>query len=278
MCRTLEVSASGYYAWCKTPESNRARDNVKLLIDIKAVHEESRKTYGSPRVHAELCSRGIHCGKHRVARLMREEGIQARHKRKFKATTDSSHHLPVHENILDRRFDVEAPDTAWAADLTYIWTDEGWLYLAVVMDLFSRRIIGWSMQERMEKPLVIDALSMALGQRDTSTDILHHSDRGSQYASTDYQKLLEEEGLICSMSRKGNCWDNAVVESFFSTLKREWVQGKRYRSRPEARADIFHYIEIWYNRKRRHSTLGYLSPAEFERKAVEIEMKKAVGA
>lgn len=234
---------------------------------IKAVHQESRKTYGSPRIHAELCSRGIRCGKNRVARLMKLKGIQAGHKNKFKATTDSNHGLPVHGNRLDRCFDVGAPNRSWAADITYIWTREGWLYLAVILDLFSRKIIGWSMQSRLEKGLVIDALLMALGQRKPAGGVLHHSDRGSQYASKEYQALMMEAGLQCSMSRKANCWDNAVVESFFSTLKREWVQGKRYRTRSEARADIFYYIESWYNRKRRHSTLGYLSPAEFELKA-----------
>ena len=267
LCRVLEVSASGYYAWRKEPESSREKEKVKLITHIKAIHEESKKTYGSPRVHAELCSRGIECGENRVARLMREEGIQAKHKKKYKATTDSNHQLPVYENKLNRSFNVAAPNMAWAADLTYIWTAEGWLYLAVVMDLFSRRVIGWSMQETMERKLVIDALTMALGQRKATGEIIHHSDRGSQYASKGYQEMLAQAGITCSMSRKGNCWDNAVVESFFSSLKREWVQDRRYRTRVEARADIFHYIEIWYNRKRRHSTLGYLSPEEFERKA-----------
>lgn len=263
----LEVSTSGYYAWRKQPDSHRKKENVKLAAHIKAIYEESKQTYGSPRVYLELSDRGVRCGKNRVARLMRASGIQAKHKKKYKVTTDSNHQLPVHENKLDRCFAVEAFNTVWAADLTYIWTREGWLYLAVLMDLFSRRIIGWSMQETMATRLVIDALKMGLGQRRPRGEMLHHSDRGSQYASKDYQKLLEENGIVCSMSRKGNCWDNAVVESFFSTLKREWVQGKRYLSRAEARADIFHFIEIWYNRKRRHSTLGYLSPAEFELRA-----------
>jgi transposase InsO family protein len=267
MCRVLGVSASGFYGWKRNPGSSREKENLRLVTHIKAVHKESRKTYGSPRIHAELHSRGIRCGRHRVARLMRQRGIQAKHKRKFKATTDSNHHLPVHENRLNRSFDVESANKSWAADITYIWTREGWLYLAVILDLFSRRIIGWSMQDRLEKQLVIDALLMALGRRQSVAGILHHSDRGSQYASKEYQNLLKEAGISCSMSRKANCWDNAVVESFFSTLKREWVQGKTYRTRTEARADIFYYIETWYNRKRRHSTLGYLSPAEFESKA-----------
>jgi putative transposase len=264
LCRVLEVSASGYYAWRKEPQSCRKRENLRLITHIRAVHEESRKTYGSPRIHAELCDRGMRCGENRVARLMREEGIAAKHKKKHKATTDSNHQLPVAENKLNRSFDVATPNTAWAADLTYIWTAEGWLYLAVILDLFSRKVIGWSMQERMQTRLVGDALRMALGTRKVSGELIHHSDRGSQYASKEYQKMLA--GITCSMSRKGDCWDNAVVESFFSSLKREWVQDKRYATRAEARADIFHYIEVWYNRKRRHSTLGYLSPAEFERK------------
>lgn len=269
MLRVLGVSTSGYYAWKRNPGSTRKNENLRLVTHIKAVHEESGKTYGSPRIHAELCSRGIRCGKNRVARLMKQKGIQSRHKRKFKATTDSNHQLPVYENRLNRSFDVSAPNTSWVADITYIWTREGWLYLAVLLDLFSRRIIGWSMSERMEKQLVIDALLMALGQRRPAVGMLHHSDRGSQYASKEYQALLRDAGISCSMSRKANCWDNAVSESFFSTLKREWVQGKRYRTRSEARGDIFYYIETWYNRKRRHSTLGYLSPAEFELRAAK---------
>jgi len=267
MCRVLGVRPSGYYVWRRNPGGNREKENVRLVTHIKAVHEESKKTYGSPRIHIELCSRGIRCGKNRVARLMRQRGIQARHKRRFKATTDSNHDLPVHDNRLDRSFDVSSPNTTWAADITYIWTREGWLYLAVILDLFSRKIVGWSMSERMEKQLVIDALLMALGRRKPVIGMLHHSDRGSQYASKEYQALLKKAGIGCSMSRKANCWDNAVAESFFSTLKREWVHGKRYRTRSDARADIFYYIETWYNRKRRHSTLGYLSPAEFEWKA-----------
>jgi putative transposase len=197
---------------------------------------------------------------------MRQMGIQAKHKKTFKSTTDSDHRLSVHENRLNRAFDTKAPNTAWAAGLTYIWTREGWLYVAVVLDLFSKRVIGWSMQERMGKEIVADALSMAPRQRKPVERVLHHSDLGGQYASKEYQEILKCAGITCSMSRKGNCWDNAVVEIFFSTLKREWVLGKTYQNRSQARSDLFHYIEDWYNRKRRHSTLGYLSPIEFERK------------
>jgi putative transposase len=267
MCRVLGVSVSGYHAFRRNRGSSRTRENLRLVTHIKAVHEESKRTYGSPRIHAELCSRGIRCGKNRVARLMRQRGIQAKHKRKFKATTDSNHNLPIHDNVLNRSFEAVAPNRSWVADITYIWTREGWLYLAVILDLFGRRIVGWSMNERLEKRLAIDALLMALGQRKPVGAIVHHSDRGSQYASKEYQALLRQAGINCSMSRKANCWDNAVAESFFSTLKREWVQGKVYRTRAEARTDIFYYIETWYNRKRRHSTLGYLSPADFESKA-----------
>jgi putative transposase len=251
---------------------------LKLITHIRAIHEESKHTYGSPRMHTELRSRGVRCSRNRVAKVMREEGIRAKHKRKFKATTDSNHKLAVHENKLNRSFEVKAPNRVWACDITYIYTREGWLYLAVILDLFSRKVIGWSMQERIDKKLVIAAITMALRARRLDGDLVHHSDRGSQYASLDYQQILKEAAITCSMSRKGNCWDNAVAESFFSSLKREWVQEKNYETRAEARADIFHYIEIWYNRKRRHSTLGYLSPAEFERKAAESEIKKAVGA
>jgi len=278
LCRVLAVSTSGFYRWERHPGSRREKENLRLVTHIKAVHKQSRKTYGSPRIHAELCNQGIRCGKNRVARLMKQRGIQARHKRKFKATTDSNHQHPVHENRLNRSFDVKSANESWAADITYIWTREGWLYLAVILDLFSRRIIGWSMQNRLEKRLVIDALLMALGQRKDLGVVLHHSDRGSQYASKEYQALLRESGLNCSMSRKGNCWDNAVVESFFSTLKREWVQGKGYRTRSEARADIFYFIETWYNRKRRHSTLGYVSPVEFERRAAKAGLCKKLSA
>jgi len=268
MCSAFDLSVSGYYSWRKNPGSNRGKENVSLLTHIKAIHEESKKTYGSPRIHVELGNQGIRCGKNRVARLMRQSGIQAKHRRKFKATTDSKHNLPVQGNSLNRSFDVASPDTSWVADITYVWTREGWLYLAVILDLFSRKVIGWSMGQRMGKQLVIGALLMALGQRRPAGGLLHHSDRGTQYASHEYQAILKNAGIRCSMSRKANCWDNAVAESFFSTLKREWVNGKRYQTRTEARADIFSFIETWYNRKRRHSTLGYLSPEEFERRAL----------
>lgn len=264
MCRVLQVSTSGFYAWRERPESRRAQENRRLAVEIKAVHAESRQNYGSPRVHQELKSRGIPCSENRVARLMRVEGVRARTVRRFRATTDSSHGLPVAPNHLDRQFKPARVNACWAGDITYIWTREGWLYLSVVMDLFSRRIVGWSMQPRLEKALVLDALKMALSGRRPAGGLLLHSDRGGQYASHAYQELMQGHGLLCSMSRKANCWDNAVVESFFSTLKRELVHHRDYRSREEARREVFEYVEVFYNRRRRHSSLRYMTPAEYE--------------
>ena len=267
MCRTLGVSTSGYYGWRQRRESQRQREDQRLVVEIKAIHQESRRTYGAPRIHRELRARGFCCSRKRVARLMRLHGLRAKQKRRFKATTDSQHRLPVAENLLERRFTPSAPNVVWAADITYICTEEGWLYLAVVLDLFSRRIIGWSMRPTLKRQLVIEALEMALKRRQPSQGLLHHSDRGSQYASRDYQELLASHGILCSMSRKGNCYDNAPVESFFATRKKELVHHRCYHSRGEAKADIFEYIEVWYNRKRRHSSLGYLSPVVYELEA-----------
>ena len=266
MCRVFRVSTSGYYAWRRRPRSSKEDD--ALLIEIKTIYAESKGRYGSPRIHRMLCQRGIRCGQKRVARLMREHGICARRVRRFKATTDAKHTLPVAENVLDRQFEVAVPHARWAADITYIWTRHGWLYLAVVMDLFSRRIIGWSMQQTLERSLVVDALEMALRARHPPSGLLHHSDRGSQYASGTYQDLLRRAGCRCSMSRRGNCWDNAPVESFFSTLKMELVHERRYETRQQARAEIFEFIEVWYNRQRLHSSLGYMSPADYESKMI----------
>lgn len=262
MCRMLNVSVSGYYSWQRRGKSARAHANEVLLHQIRTVHKESRATYGSPRVYRELKDRGAMCGRHRVARLMRKHGIHPKQKRRFKVTTDSKHEFPVAANVLDRKFDVCEADKVWASDITYIPTQSGWLYLAVVLDLCSRRVIGWSMQSRMDENLVKDALKMALDNRKPAT--IHHSDRGSQYASHNYQSLLKQSNITCSMSRKGNCWDNAPVESFFATLKKELVHHGRYQTRDEARRDIFDYIEVWYNRKRKHSAIGYLSPVQYE--------------
>lgn len=264
MCYVLGVKVSAYYTWRTRQESRREREDRRLLVQIRSVHAESRQSYGSPRIYRELKDRGIEVGEHRVARLMRQHQIRPRQAKRFRATTDSRHSLPVAENRLERQFAVDRPNAVWAADITYIWTSEGWLYLAVVMDLFSRRIVGWSMQQTLGRPLVIEAMRMALSSRRPEPGLLHHSDRGSQYASKDYQALLASYGIRCSMSRRGDCWDNAPVESFFSTLKRELIHYRRYATRKEAQQDIFEYIEVWYNRKRRHSTLGYLSPCEYE--------------
>lgn len=264
MCQVLCVSRSAFYAWLKRAKSKREIANDQLLEKIKKAHKKSRKTYGSRRIHRQLVSESETCSKNRVARLMSRNGIEAKTKRKFRATTDSKHDLPVAENLLARQFEVDAPNKVWVADITYIPTEEGWLYLAGVMDLGSKMIVGWSMGERMTKELAMDALKMAIRQRNPLEGLMHHSDRGSQYASYDYQYLLGKHGMICSMSRKGNCWDNAPMESFFGSLKTECTLHRRYHSRSEARRDIFHYIEIFYNHERLHSTLGYRSPAQFE--------------
>jgi putative transposase len=264
MCRVLDVSSSGFYDWLERPESPRAVENRALVAKIQAIHGDSRRTYGSPRVHASLQDAGYRIGRHRVARLMRDHGIRAKTKRKFRVTTDSRHDHPVAPNRLDRQFAVAAPNTAWVADISYIPTREGWLYLAVVLDLFSRQVVGWAMDQQMPQELTLAALDMAIQRRRPLPGCMHHSDRGSQYAAGDYQKQLAKYGMVCSMSRKGNCWDNAPMESFFHSLKTELVHHRDYQTRDEARRDIFEYIEVFYNRQRRHSTLGYLSPAQFE--------------
>ena len=264
MCSVLEVSRSGFYAWFKRAESPREQENRRLTNLIVEIHKKSRETYGSPRIFAELQARGERCGKNRVARLMKKAGIRSKVRRKFRVTTDSSHALPVAPNLLDQHFVSSHPNEIWMADITYIPTDEGWLYLASILDLFSRTVVGWSMDSTMKTGLALDALRMAIGCRRPGLGLLHHSDRGSQYASSDYQELLKQHGMICSMSRKGNCYDNAVKESFFHTLKTELVHHVRYPTRATARASLFDYIGVFYNRERRHSSLGYLTPEEFE--------------
>ena len=267
MCRALAVSAAGYYAWRIRPESARSVSDRTTLSVIRVIHRESRETYGSPRIWKALVTQGHRIGEHRVARLMRQDGIRAKTVTKWRATTQSQHRFPVAANTLERAFTVEAPNRVWAGDITYVWTLEGWLYLAVLLDLYSRRVVGWAMSQRITVELTEQALTMALAKRAPTAGLLHHSDRGSQYAATSYQRVLDEYGLIPSMSRKGNCWDNACVESFFGTLKRELVYQRQYATRSEATQDIFEYIEVFYNRQRRHSTLGYRSPAEFEARA-----------
>lgn len=264
MCQVLEVSRSGYYGWLQRKPSNRACKDAELKSRIVQLHAESDKTYGSPRIHEDLKAEGERISRKRVARIMRENKLFSKHKRKFRHTTDSEHPHPMAENLLSRDFDSDAPNKKWVTDITFIPTNEGWLYLAVVLDLFSRRIVGWSMGKRLKKSLVIDALRMALKDRRPQPGWMHHSDRGSQYASNDYREILRAHAVLVSMSRRGNCWDNAVVESFFKTLKVERVYHKHYRTRDEAKADIFNYIEVFYNRKRRHSALGYRTPVDFE--------------
>jgi len=270
MCRVLQVSRSGYYAWCKRPAAERVGKDQRLTLEVAAIHAESRGRYGSPRVHAELRERGQRIARKRVARLMRAAGLRARARRRFRSTTDSQHAMAIKGNLLARRFAVSAPNRSWVSDITYIWTLEGWLYLAIVMDLFSRRVVGWALSKRLERGLALDALGMALKGRPRSRAMLHHSDRGSQYASHEYQQLLAAHGILSSMSRKGNCWDNAVAESFFATLKLELVYETQWRTREEARRALFEYIELFYNRQRRHSALGYLCPSQFEQRHVPV--------
>jgi putative transposase len=268
MCRALGVSRSGYYAWLTRKPSAAELRREELTEEITTIHAEVKGRYGSPRIHAELVDRGHECCVNFVAKVMREAGIAAKTKRKFRQTTDSNHALPVAENVLDRKFDPEEPNASWVADVSYIPTREGWLYLAVVEDLFSRMVVGWSMSETMTSRLVVDALEMALARRlkgSSSSELIAHSDRGSQYASEHYQRRLSEERIECSMSRRGNCWDNAPMESFFASLKKELVHDEDYATREQARVSIFEYIEAFYNRVRRHSSLGYVAPAEYER-------------
>ena len=264
MCALLNVSRSGYYAWLRRPESRQSRDNRALEDKIRVLHAASHGIYGAPKIHHDLRDDGVRCGKNRVARIMRKAGIRSRTKKKFKATTNSRHNFPIAPNLLNQDFNVDAPDHTWVGDITYIPTDEGWLYLAVILDLFNREVVGWSASSRMARRLAIDALQMALGRRNPGKGLLHHSDRGSQYASADYQKILKDHNMICSMSRKGNCYDNAVAERFFGRLKSEWVNHNRYQSRSEAIRSLFYYIEIFYNRKRSHSSINYATPQEYD--------------
>jgi transposase InsO family protein len=268
MCRVLGVSRAGYYAWRKRAPSAAEVRREELTEQVKQIHTRVKGRYGSPRIHAELVARGHACCANFVAKLMREAGLAAKTKRKFRQTTDSNHSMPVAENVLDRQFEPGQPNASWVADITYVPTREGWLYLAVVEDLFSRMVVGWSMDSSMESRLVVDALEMALARRLSlkgSSALVAHSDRGSQYASDHYQRRLRDERITCSMSRRGDCWDNAPMESFFASLKKELVHDEDYATREQAKASIFEYIEAFYNRVRRHSALGYVAPAEYER-------------
>ena len=264
MCDVLDVSTAGYYAWRTRPVSAGQERRDRLIAEIRVIHDTVKARYGSPRVHAELVARGVPCCVNTVAKLMHTQGIAAKTARKFRHTTDSNHDLPVAENVLDRAFDPATANAAWVSDFTFIPTREGWLYLAAVEDLYSRRVVGWAMSARMTSRLVVDALGMAVQQRLPAAGLLAHSDRGSQYASEHYRRLLANHGIDCSMSRRANCWDNAPMESFFASLKKELVHHEDYQTREEAKASIFEYIEVFYNRQRRHSTLGFKSPAEYE--------------
>ena len=268
-CRALGVSTSAYYEWRGRAPSAREVEDRRLAVEVRAVHRESRQTYGARRVHAELRARGVECGRHRVARLMREGGLVARGpKRKPPKATPSTPLTPVADNVLDRAFEPEAPDRVWTADITYVATGEGWLYLAVVVDLFSRRVVGWAVRPSLGREIATAALTSALRDRRPGPGLVHHSDQGTQYTSADYRTLLRRHELVCSMSRRGNCHDNAPTESLFGSLKTECVRGERFETHAEARAALFDYL-AFYNQRRRHSALGYLSPTEYERRHYE---------
>jgi putative transposase len=267
MCRLLDVAASGYYAWRRRPEPQRVQRNRELLEKIRSIHAASKGVYGSPRVHAELLAKGVKVGRHKVAQVMRSARLKGCPKRRYRTTTQRDPGHQVAQNLLRQNFAADGPDQRWASDITYIATRQGWLYLAVTMDLFSRRIVGWSMDRWMSRHLVVDALRMAINARQPTGTLIHHSDRGGQYSSDDFRNELKKYGIKPSMSSTGNCYDNAVVESFFAALKRERVNRVRYRSREQARADLFEYIEVFYNRKRRHSYIGNISPDDFERQS-----------
>jgi transposase InsO family protein len=278
-CEVLEVSASGYFNWLHRRQSGRCgrcgrHSDEALLVHIRAIHAEVLGEYGWPRMHKELLARGMRVGKDRVRRLMQQHGIKARTKRKFVATTDSRHSLPVAPDLVQRRFNPEAPNQLWSGDITYIATDEGWLYLAAVIDLFGRQVVGWSLQPHMHASLVKDALAMAWWRRRPAAGLIFHSDRGSQYCSAKFQRALEGWGMRSSMSRKGNCWDNAPTESFWGRLKTASVHGHKFATREDARRAVMDWI-AFYNHRRLHSSLGYLSPMQFERRWYEAQREKA---
>jgi putative transposase len=265
MAKILGVTRSGYYSWLKRPESKRSIENKKLLYEIKEIHKNSKKRYGSPKIYKTLIKKGIRCGKNRVIRIMRDNKIRSIAKKRFKITTNSKHNNPVFDNILNRQFNVTKSNKIWVSDITYIDTCEGWLYLCVIIDLFSRKVIGWCLSKSLSSDIVINSIKMACLNRNYPKNVIFHSDRGVQYTSDDFQKILKENDFNCSMSRKGNCWDNACAESFFRSLKVEEVNHYKYLTRDQARVSIFEYIEVFYNRKRIHSTLGYLTPEEYEK-------------
>lgn len=268
MCQVLSVSRSGYYDWVDRPESQRNQSNRSLITKIQCFHQASRKTYGSPRIHRDLQASGEDVGINRVAKLMKHAGIQSKMAKRFVVTTNSKNTMQAAPDQLKRQFKTDAPNRAWVSDTTFIATRQGWLYLAVILDLYSRQVVGWAMSDKNDRKLVSSALTMAVWRRGMVKHVIVHSDQGSTYASGDYQKLLKEHHLSCSMSRKGECLDNAVAESFFGTLKTELVDDEDYKTKDEARSSLFYYIETFYNRRRRHSFLGYLSPVEFEAQSV----------
>ena len=264
LCEVLGISTSGFYAWKKRPAPKRAAEDARLAAEVAGAHKRSHGIYGSPRVHRVLRDRGLHVGRKRVERLMRQNGLQGLRKRRFVATTDSRHDHPIAPNVLERRFETEAPNQAWVGDVTYIRTREGWLYLAVLLDLFSRRVVGWATSDSNDRGLALAALDRALAERRPAAGLVHHTDRGSPYASDDYRAALARRGLVASMSRTGDCYDNAVAESFFASLKTEWVDREDYPTLVAAEASVERYIERFYNPVRLHSHLGYVSPIQFE--------------
>ena len=270
MCQVLGVSKAGYFRWRQRPQSRHSNEDRTLTTRIQAIHAESRKTYGSPRIHRALLSQGTACSRKRVERLMRASGIRVRAPARFVVTTDSDHDLPVAPNLLQQDFTASAPNRRWVTDITYVPTDEGWLYVAAIIDLFSRRVVGWAMQSRMDRSLVLAALDMALGLRHPQSGLIHHSDRGCQYASADYRNALMTRGIIPSMSRRACCYDNAAMESFWHTLKVELIHRHHYQTHAEATQAIFEYMEVFYNRLRQHSTIGYVSPVVFERQQFAV--------
>lgn len=265
LCKTMQVNRSGYYAYLKHGISAELGKEENILAELRAMHKQSDKSYGSRRMSKGLQAKGYNVGRYRARSLMRKANIECKQRRRFRITTQSDHALPVAGNVLNREFAVTSPNRVWVADITYLWTKEGWLYLSAVLDLFSRRIVGWSLANHMREELVHDAFLMAIGRRAPEGKLMHHSDRGCQYASKDYRKLLEEHEIKISMSRKANCWDNSVMERFFGSLKSERTDNKNYLTREQAKADVIDYIEMFYNSERLHSTLGYVSPMQYER-------------
>jgi len=266
MCRVLEVSPSGYYGWTKRDDTSKTQRHTTVLAQVNRVFLESRKRYGSPRIYRQLKSEGLGIGRHRVAKAMQELGLIARKKRRYRRPVSERHDRSFAKNILNRQFTVQSPNRAWACDVSYFWTQSGWIHLAIVMDLYSRRIIGWAMRNQVDKELTTSALEMALVNRQPLQPLIHHSDQGAEYTNKDYQGIVQDNRMVASMNRTRECYDNAVVESFFKTIKTELVKHQIFKTREEARSAIFEYIEVFYNRRRLHSTLGYVSPVDFEKR------------